>query len=127
MLTSIQRGISKPSGEGRSEDQRPVATRVWAFNGSAARSRCGWILALLGIALGLASQLALGQTTWEFDQCLNSCFNVCNTGPASLAWGCREACGGQCADKNRNLPTPYGAIAFGTDGAEGISWNKANW
>ena len=134
MLKSIQRGISKDrlkmfhfqSGEARCEEQRPVATRVWAFDGSAAGSRCGWILALLGIALGLTSRLALGQTSAEFDMCLNSCFNGCNTGPASLAWGCRENCGNSCADKNRNLPTPYGSIAFGAHGS-GISWNKVSW
>jgi len=115
------------SGEGRSEDQRPAATRVWAFDGSATGSRCGWILAVIGIALGLASQLAIGQTTWQFDECLNSCMNICAAGPETLRWGCQESCGDKCADQNKNLPTPYGAIAFGTGGAEGISWNKANW
>jgi hypothetical protein len=116
-----------PSGEARGEAQRPVATRGWAFHGSAALSRCRWILALLAIALGLTSQLAVGQTSAEFDQCLNSCFGVCDSGPANLAWGCRENCGNSCGNLNRNLPAPYGAIAFGTRGAEGISWNKGTW
>jgi hypothetical protein len=114
------------SGEARCEEQRPVATRVWAFDGSAAGSRCRWILALLGIALGVTSQLALGQTSDRFNQCLNNCFSVCDTGPANLAWGCREDCGRQCGNLNQNSPAPYGAIAFGTRGAEGISWNKGS-
>lgn len=60
----------------------------------------------------------------DFNYCLNSCFNTCNSGPQSLAWGCRERCGDQCAAFNKNRPAPYGSIAFGSHGAEGISWNK---
>ncbi len=114
------------SGEARCEPPRPAATRGLAFDGSAAGSRCWWILAWLGIALGLMSQLAPGQTSDRFNQCLNSCFSVCDSGPASLAWGCRENCGSQCANLNQNSPAPYGAIAFGAHGAEGISWNKGS-
>jgi hypothetical protein len=133
MLKSIQRGISKhrlevfhlESGEAGREERRPVATCVWAFDGSAAGSRRGWILVLLGIALGLTSQLARGQTTWEFDKCLNDCMNICKLGPERLAWGCQENCGGQCAKYNRNVPAPYGAIAVGT-GGQGISQNRTS-
>lgn len=116
-----------PSDEGRCEKQRLVATRNWAFDRSAARSRRWRILGLFGIALVLTSQLALAQSS--FNQCLNMCFNVCDSGPADLAWGCRENCGGSCEKWNQNTPapTPYGAIAFGTQGAEGISWNKGSW
>ena len=113
------------SCEARCEERRPVATRVWAFDRSAARSRCGWTLALLGIALGLTSQPARGQTTWQFDKCLNDCTNLCNMGPARLAWGCRENCGGQCAKYNQNVPAPYGAIAVGA-GGQGISQNRTS-
>jgi hypothetical protein len=113
------------SREARCEERRPVATRVWAFDGGAAGSRCGWILALLGIALGLTLQPARGQTTWQFDKCLNDCNNLCNLGPARLAWGCRENCGGQCAKYNQNVPAPYGAIAVGA-GGQGISQNRAS-
>ena len=114
------------SCEARCEERRPVATRVWAFDRSAARSRCRWILALLGIALGLTSQPARGQTTWEFDKCLNDCFNICKLGPARLAFGCQSRCGGQCAKYNRNVPAPYGAIAVGA-GGQGISQNRTSW
>ena len=134
MPKSIRRGISKnrskmfrfQSCEARCEERRPGATSVWAFDGSAAGSRCGWILALLGIALGLTSQPARGQTTWQFDKCLNDCTNLCNMGPARLAWGCRENCGGQCAKYNQNVPAPYGAIAVGA-GGQGISQNRTSW
>ncbi|MGO9093735.1 MAG: DUF4189 domain-containing protein [Bryobacteraceae bacterium] len=108
------------------EERRPAATRVCAFDGSASGSRCGWILALLGIALGLTPRLALGQTTWQFDKCLNDCFRLCDLGPARLAFGCRENCGGQCAKYNQNVPAPYGAIAVGA-GGQGISQNRASW
>ena len=134
MPKSIQRGISKfrlemfhlRSGEARCEEQRPVATRVGTFDGRAARSRCRRILAVLGIALGLTSQPAIGQTTWQFDKCLNDCFNLCKLGPERLAFGCQENCGGQCAKYNRNVPAPYGAIAVGA-GGQGISQNRASW
>lgn len=134
MLKSIQRKISKnrsktfhfQSGEARWEERRPVATRVWAFDQSAAGSHCRRIPALLGIALGLTPGLAPGQTTWQFDKCLNDCINICNSGPARLAWGCRENCGGQCAKYNQNVPAPYGAIAVGA-GGQGISQNRASW
>ena len=134
MPKSIRRGISKyrlemfhlQSGEALREERRPVATRVGTFDGRAARSRCGCILALFGIALGLTPGLALGQTTWQFDKCLNDCIRLCNMGPARLAFGCGETCGGQCAKYNQNVPAPYGAIAVGT-GGQGISQNRASW
>ena len=81
---------------------------------------------LFGIALVFTSQLTFGQGR-DFNQCLNSCFNTCDLGPADQAWGCRESCGGKCEKQFPNLPTPYGAIAFSARGAEGISWNKGNW
>ena len=115
------------SCQARGEERWPAATRVWVFDGSAAGSRCGWILAWLGIALGLTPGLALGQTTWQFDKCLNDCFTICNSGPPQFAFLCRENCSGKCAKENQPAPAPYGAIAFGTRGAEGISWNKASW
>jgi hypothetical protein len=134
MLESIRRGISKnrskmfrfQSCEARCEERRPGATSVWAFDGSAAGSRCGWILALLGIALGLTSQPARGQTTWQFDKCLNDCFNICNLGPDRFAFGCRETCSGKCARYNQDVPAPYGAIAVGA-GGQGISQNRTSW
>ena len=112
------------SREARCEELWPVATRVCVFDGSAAKSRWVWILALLGIVLGMTS-LALGQTTWEFDKCLNDCVRLCNMQPERLRWGCQENCGGQCADKNKNVPAPYGAIAVGS-GGQGISGNRTS-
>jgi hypothetical protein len=121
------------SREARCEELWPVATRVCVFDGSAAKSRWVWILALLGIVLGMTS-LALGQTTWEFDKCLNDCVRLCNMQPERLRWGCQENCGGQCADKNKNTsrtnkPNPpaqpraisWGAIAYSA------SDMKAGW
>ena len=76
----------------------------------------------------LLCQIAGAQPTDpKFSACLDSCFTVCNAGPASLAWGCRENCGERCQHANDVRPTPYGAIAFGTRGAEGISWSQGTW
>lgn len=87
-------------------------------------TRRWWMLCLLGITLLLTSQLGFAQSS--FNQCLNMCFNTCDSGPADLAWGCRENCGNSCQSKNhnQNTPAPYGSIAIGAHGFEGISWNK---
>jgi len=78
--------------------------------------------------LVLLCQIASAQPTDpRFKSCLESCFNVCDAGPASLAFGCREGCGDKCQHANDVRPTPYGSIAFGTRGAEGISWNQGSW
>jgi hypothetical protein len=42
-------------------------------------------------------------------------------------WGCQESCGDKCQHANDVRPTPYGSIAFGTRGAQGISWNQGTW
>ncbi len=91
---------------------------------NAAMTRRWWMLCLLGITLLLTSQLGFAQSS--FNQCLNMCFNTCDSGPADLAWGCRENCGNSCQSKNhnQNTPAPYGSIAIGAHGFEGISWNK---
>jgi hypothetical protein len=86
------------------------------------------ILVVLGIAFPWTVQLSLAQSTSvEFDRCLNGCFSVCDSGPPSLAFGCREDCSGKCENVGPPPVYPYGAIAFGTQGAEGISWNKGTW
>ena len=107
---------------------RPPAIRRPGFAGSAAR-KLRWILILLEIALGLAPQLVRGQPTDpKFSRCLDSCFNSCNSGPEMLRWGCREGCGRQCEAEAGPPPPPiYGAIAWGTRSAQGISWNQGNW
>jgi hypothetical protein len=122
------------SCEARCEDRRTVAKRVWVFDGSAAGSRCAWILVLLGIAFGMTSRLAHGQTTWEFDKCLNDCVRLCNMQPERLRWGCQENCGNQCADKNKNTsrtnkpnpPAPPRATSWGAI-AYSASDMKAGW
>ena len=86
------------------------------------------VVILLGIALGFMPPAMRGQPTDpNFDTCLNNCFSVCDSGPQSLQWGCRENCGNQCASKGGSRPAIYGAIAWGTRGAQGISWNQGNW
>jgi hypothetical protein len=92
---------------------------------SAAMTHRRWILGLLGIVLVLTSQHVLAQSN-DFNQCLNSCFGVCDSGPENLAWGCRENCGNSCKGRSQNQSTrsPYGSIAIGPHGFEGISWNK---
>lgn len=114
------------SGEIRCET--PPALGVRASDGSAAR-KLRWMLILLEIALGLAPQVMRGQPTDpKFSSCLNSCFNVCNSGPEMLQWGCREGCGRQCEEEAGPPPPPiYGAIAWGTRSAQGISWNQGTW
>lgn len=106
---------------------------IWAFNSCLARKHRWRMLSLYSVALVLTSQFALGQNPFDFKYCLDSCFTVCDSGPELLVWGCREDCGGKCErliqsrDHNTPAPAPYGAIAFGTQGAEGISWNKGTW
>jgi len=81
---------------------------------------------LLGLASAFAPSIARGQGS-DFNSCLNSCFSVCDSGPANLAWGCRENCGNQCSHRGgAAAPAPYGSIAVGSNGAEGMSWNKTS-
>ena len=76
MPTSVRRRISTRrlqtfhflSGEHWIKDRRPAARGGWACGGNAATCRRGWILTLFGIALWLTPQLALGQTSWQFDK-----------------------------------------------------------
>ncbi len=112
--------------------QNEIPMNVYRFPSAQARreksNRRAWSLVVLGVAFPWTAQLSLAQSTSvEFDRCLNGCFGVCDTGPASLAFGCREGCGRQCENAGPPRPSPYGAIAFGTQGAEGISWNKGTW
>lgn len=101
--------------------------RISTFHRSAVRNRFWRISCLLGIALLLGPQLVHGQQGFKW--CMESCFSICDSGPEFLALGCRDRCIGSCQEQTKNIPvpTPYGAIAFGTRGAEGISWNKASW
>jgi hypothetical protein len=117
--------FSFPLRELHCEKQRPAATGGGAFNRRAANSRCWWMLCLLGVALVLRSQHGLAQSG-DFNQCLNSCFGVCDSGPENLAWGCRENCGNSCKGRGQgqSARSPYGSIAIGVHGFEGISWNK---
>jgi hypothetical protein len=96
--------------------------KIFYFS-SAAVARPWQTLGLIGIALALTSQHALAQSG-DFNQCLNSCFGVCDSQPANLAWGCRENCGNSCKGRSQNNRAPYGSIAIGVHGFEGISWNK---
>ena len=93
---------------------------IHSSDGRAAR-KLRWILILLEIALGLTPQLLRGQPTDpKFSSCLNSCFDVCNSGPEMLRWGCREGCGRRCEEEAGPPPPPiYGAIAWGTRSAQG--------
>lgn len=104
-----------------------VPVRISAFGASTAKGRHWRILGLFGIALISTPQLVHSQTDDNFKQCLDRCFNVCDAGPEILAFGCRSDCIGSCEKRSQNAPTPYGAIAFGTHGGEGISWNKGTW
>lgn len=115
-------------GAVRCQKHVPASALMPALDRNAA-GKHGWLLmGFIGMALLLTPQPMPGQSL-QFDRCLESCFTVCDSGPALLADECRSNCIDKCQSQNRNQsqPAPYGAIAFGTRGAEGISWNKTSW
>ena len=78
---------------------------------------------LFGLAL-ITAPRGLGQMN-DFNFCYSNCTLTCNNGPGSP-----DVCRANCANKCTALslakpvtPAPYGAIAFGDGGAEGISWH----
>jgi hypothetical protein len=79
-----------------------------------------WIFVLsLGITLALTPQLASAQSCYE--RCQNSCKNMSGI----VNQGCVDNCNrANCENRNTNQPKPFGAIAFGDQAFEGISWNK---
>ena len=87
-----------------------------AFDGKAAWKLRWMIFGLsLSITFGLTPQLARGQT------CFESCQNSCSGVPEIVRQGCVDTCASNC---KKEPPKPYGAVAFGTNRAEGISWAK---
>jgi Domain of unknown function (DUF4189) len=90
--------------------------------------RCAWIAILLGMALISAPRRALGLP--DYPACVAACPSQCQ-GPAGVVLGCMSQCYEGCRrvnpDNSKPLPpAPYGAIAYGDQGAEGMSWNQTS-
>lgn len=101
------------------ESIQPPALGVGAFDGNAAW-KLRWIFVLsLGIPLVLTPQPACAQS------CYQRCQNSCKDMSGHINPGCVDNCQhANCENRNANQPRPFGAIAFGDHGFEGISWNK---
>src|ERR1019366_977380 len=85
----------------------------------AIRSAC--IALLLGIALISTPRPAFA----DYPTCAADCNYKCRTSP----YGCIADCYENCRRLNPvtpPAPAPYGAIAFGDQGAEGMSWNQTS-
>jgi len=81
-----------------------------------------WALAL-GLALALAPQPARAQLTEHERKCIDYCSSLCKDSHGLQDYGCYEfRCMRPCLAEEK--PKPFGAIAFGTRGAEGIAWGK---
>ena len=86
---------------------------------------------LLGLALVSSPRGAIGQTSLQ--ACRNNCNGQCSAGagPDVLKQraDCLERCENACRIYFRDEPpppAPYGAMAFGDQGAEGMSWNQTS-
>jgi hypothetical protein len=85
----------------------------------ALRSAC--IALLLGMALISTPRPAFG----DYPTCTADCNYKCRASP----YGCIADCYENCRRLNPVTPlppAPYGAIAFGDQGAEGMSWNQTS-
>jgi hypothetical protein len=57
--------------------------------------------------------------------CYEKCQNQCRNMEGFVMQGCVDNCNrAYCSNNNVSQPRPFGAIAFGDHGMEGISWNK---
>ena len=86
-----------------------------------------WVAILLGITLMSTPQPTLGQSN-DFNDCYSNCTLVCPVGPTS-DFSCRMNCANKCTAQSLAKPAPpapYGAIAYGDQGAEGMSWNQTS-
>jgi hypothetical protein len=83
-----------------------------------------YTLILLGLALVSSPRPALG----DYASCSAHCpFESYCQGPAGAQYGCVMQCYENCRRMNPQTPpqpAPYGAIAFGDGGAEGMAWNQ---
>jgi len=74
--------------------------------------------------------IPLASHAQTYASCTASCTHqsTCQ-GPAGIVWGCVQSCYENCErmfPKTPLPPAPYGSIAFGDDGAEGMAWNQTN-
>ena len=100
-----------------------MAARV----GQRTRLRAAGVAILLALSLTFAPDATLGQSD-DYNFCYDNCTTVCPYGPAS-DWSCRMSCATKCTNESLKKPlppAPYGAIAFGDQGAEGMSWNQTS-
>jgi hypothetical protein len=112
------------SDEARCEATQPPARGVRALEGTAAR-KLRWRLVLsLGIAFVFTPQLAPGQDSPDVRHCIVNCEISCRSSPSPFL--CQMNCGDDCGRRYNEPPRPYGSIAFGTHGAEAISWAKGS-
>ena len=104
----------------------PTLASSGRSNWRAKALRSAYIAILLGMALISTPRPALG----DYPTCAASCnFQSYCQGPAGALWGCVQQCYENCRRTNPSTPpppAPYGAIAFGDQGAEGISWNQTS-
>ena len=101
-----------------------VSTCVRRLDRSAAARRA-WIPVLICFALALTPSVAPGQSA-EWYSCKISCEMPCNSVPYTEQGACRAACAHSCDNQAPSVPRPYGAIAYGSNRAEAISWNKGS-
>ena len=75
------------------------------------------------ITLGVMHRPAPGQhLTAEMSACVQSCHDSCY----NRYVGCYDLCFKQYCEPLETKPAPFGSIAFGLQGAEGMSWNQAD-
>jgi hypothetical protein len=104
----------------------PASVGHWNWKTKAVRFAC--IAILLGTALISAPRSALGVP--DYPTCVASCTYNCKTingngNDPGCFTGCYENCRRLNPDKPLP-PAPYGAIAYGDRGAEGMSWNQTS-
>jgi len=76
--------------------------------------------------LSLVATLAFTAPAAHAQSCYEKCQNQCRNMEGFVIPGCVDNCNrAYCSNNNNTQPKPFGAIAFGDHGAEGISWNKA--